>query len=349
MAAMPRSRRIVSALVVALAIAVPAAAQAHTVVAPPNIGWLSPTPQNGATASVTAGQTLSVAFAARDVLPTALVHISAAALPAGATLSVVDGNPATATLQWTPTAEQAGTYKLTFLATDNLPIPLKSVPLLLTVVVKPVVGTETVLSTATSSQWAFVNRATVARVAPSSRARAVVKVPTWTPENFPNLLLLLKQRYEKTGWWVQVRVSSLPNGRIGWVPRRAVGAYHVNASHLYVNRSSLRATLTKDGKTIFTTRVGVGKSYWPTPHGEFYIREKITGFRNPMYGPIAYGTSARSAVLTDWPGGGFIGVHGTNEPGLIPGRVSHGCVRMRNSAILKLSRLLTIGTPLTIS
>jgi hypothetical protein len=26
----------------------------------------------------------------------------------------------------------------------------------------------------------------------------------------------------------------------------------------------------------------------------------------------AFGTSARSVVLTDWPDGGFIGIHGTN-------------------------------------
>jgi hypothetical protein len=31
------------------------------------------------------------------------------------------------------------------------------------------------------------------------------------------------------------------------------------------------------------------------------------------------GTSARSRVLTDWPAGGFIGIHGTDEPALIPG------------------------------
>ena len=93
----------------------------------------------------------------------------------------------------------------------------------------------------------------------------------------------------------------------------------------------------------------MGKPYWPTPPGQFYIRDKLTNFNNPFYGPIAFGTSARSAVLTDWPGGGFVGVHGTNEPQLIPGRISHGCIRMPNAAIVKLSHLMTVGTPLTIT
>ena len=47
-------------------------------------------------------------------------------------------------------------------------------------------------------------------------------------------------------------------------------------------------------------------------------------------------------------GGGFVGIHGTNRPDLIPGRVSHGCIRMRNRDILRLSRLTPVGTPVTI-
>ena len=92
-----------------------------------------------------------------------------------------------------------------------------------------------------------------------------------------------------------------------------------------------------------------GRTIWPTPRGEFYIRSKLTNFNDPFYGPIAFGTSARSATLTDWPGGGFVGVHGTNEPGILPGRVSHGCIRMPNASIVKLARLMPVGTQLTIS
>jgi lipoprotein-anchoring transpeptidase ErfK/SrfK len=53
--------------------------------------------------------------------------------------------------------------------------------------------------------------------------------------------------------------------------------------------------------------------------------------------------SARSAVLTDWPDGGFVGIHGTNQPELLPGRVSHGCIRMRNEDIVELGRSMPIG------
>jgi lipoprotein-anchoring transpeptidase ErfK/SrfK len=63
---------------------------------------------------------------------------------------------------------------------------------------------------------------------------------------------------------------------------------------------------------------------------------------------VAFGTSARSAVLTDWPGGGYIGIHGTSLPWLLPGRVSHGCVRMKNNAIVRLANQMGIGTPVSI-
>jgi lipoprotein-anchoring transpeptidase ErfK/SrfK len=59
-------------------------------------------------------------------------------------------------------------------------------------------------------------------------------------------------------------------------------------------------------------------------------------------------TVGRSTQLTDWPGGGYIGIHGTDAPQLIPGRISHGCIRVRNDDIVRLSRMLPLGTPLTI-
>ena len=117
---------------------------------------------------------------------------------------------------------------------------------------------------------------------------------------------------------------------------------------LWVIREKLTLTLKQKGATIFRTTVGVGRSYWPTPRGEFYIREKLTDFDSPAYGPIAFGTSARSNQLTEWPGGGVVGIHGTDQPELLPGDVSHGCIRLRNADILKLARLMKIGTPLTI-
>lgn len=71
--------------------------------------------------------------------------------------------------------------------------------------------------------------------------------------------------------------------------------------------------------------------------------------RSPGVGSVALGTSARSAVLTEWPAGGSIGIHGTGKPGLIPGGISHGCIRMRNAGILRPAALMPVGTPVVIN
>ena len=45
---------------------------------------------------------------------------------------------------------------------------------------------------------------------------------------------------------------------------------------------------------MFRARVGVGQARWPTPRGRFYIRNRLTRYRSATYGPLAFGTSARS-------------------------------------------------------
>ena len=148
--------------------------------------------------------------------------------------------------------------------------------------------------------------------------------------------------------WLQIRVPGRPNGRTGWVPRGAMGQLHPIETYLRINRTTLHATLFKRGKQIWRSPIGVGKASTPTPRGHFWIRERIHNLGGGgVYGPWAFGTAAYS-VLSDWPGGGVIGIHGTNEPGLIPGRPSHGCVRVPNTKILQLKRLMPIGTPVEI-
>jgi lipoprotein-anchoring transpeptidase ErfK/SrfK len=137
-----------------------------------------------------------------------------------------------------------------------------------------------------------------------------------------------------------------PNGRTGWMRRDALGMFHIVHTALGINREAMRATLYRDGKRIWTSPVGTGRPSMPTPAGHFYIRERLRGF-GATYGPVAFGTSAYS-VLSDWPGGGVVGIHGTDEPGLIPGHPSHGCVRVPNGAILALERLMPLGTPVRI-
>lgn len=199
-----------------------------------------------------------------------------------------------------------------------------------------------------AARWAPVLRTVVAHRYPTDDSAGVSMLSTTTPEETTNIVLVLRDEVSAGTVWALVRLPVLPNGTVGWVPRSALGGYEFVQTRLVIDRQELRATLYLDDRVVFEAPIGVGTPESPTPAGEFFIRDKLTKFRSPFYGPVAFGTSARSAVLTDWPGGGFVGVHGTNEPQLIPGRVSHGCIRLRNADILRLARLLPVGTPVTI-
>jgi lipoprotein-anchoring transpeptidase ErfK/SrfK len=161
------------------------------------------------------------------------------------------------------------------------------------------------------------------------------------------LVFLVRQRVPG---WTQVHLPIRPNGSLGWVRTRSV-MLALDPYRLTVSLSRHRITLWKDGKAIIEQRAGVGRSVLPTPTGLYYIVELL---RQPdprgPYGPYAFGLSAHSNVLYSFGGGpGQIGIHGTNEPGLLGTSVSHGCIRVVNSLIAKLARILPLGTPVAIN
>ena len=199
------------------------------------------------------------------------------------------------------------------------------------------------------SRWAYVLHRVAAHELPGVAARPVGLVRAVTPEGETNLVLAYASERDADGrLWIKVPLAMLPNGRSGWVPRDALGDLHAIRTHLVIDRARFTAVLLRNGRVVFRTTIGVGRSRWPTPPGDFYVRVRLEHFTDPMYGPVAFGTNARSPWLTDWPRGGVVGIHGTNNPGLLPGRVSHGCIRLRNDVIRRLARLMPLGTPISI-
>jgi hypothetical protein len=202
---------------------------------------------------------------------------------------------------------------------------------------------------ATFTAWAHPEHAAPIRRLPTRTSRRVARLRSLTEDGFPEVYLVLgsfTDRDQRT--WLQVRIPMRPNGRTGWVVSSALGPLHIVRTRLVVNRRDLRADLYDSGRRIWRSPIGVGKPSTPTPAGRFWIRERIT-VPNPRgsYGPHAFGTSAYSS-LAGWPGGGVVGIHGTDEPYLIPGRPSHGCIRVPNRSIRQLARLMPIGTPVWI-
>ena len=199
---------------------------------------------------------------------------------------------------------------------------------------------------ATFTRWAYVNRIAWIHRAPRKSSPRIAQLTWFTQDHFPSVYLVLRARQEGGVDWVKVRIPGRPNGRTGWVRRDALGPWRLTHSLVVVNRQRLRVHFYSDGRRIWSAPVGVGKPGTPTPAGRFWVVERfrIADPRSGYY-PYAFGTSAYSR-LSEWPGGGVVGLHGPYyAPRSIPGRISHGCIRLRTQDDFWLAKHLKVGTP----
>lgn len=151
-----------------------------------------------------------------------------------------------------------------------------------------------------------------------------------------------------TDGWVEVQLPVRPNGSTAWVPAEDVTVYEV-AYELRVSTADNTLDLYQDGELTDTFSVATGTGETPTPLGTYYLTELIAP-TNSGYGPFAYGISAFSDVLNEFGGGpGQVGLHGTDDADSIGRDVSHGCIRMSNEDITRLSELLPLATPIVIT
>jgi hypothetical protein len=312
--------------------------------------WVSPTRADNSHFAASLGSPFTLQLTASTSAPEAFVLIEpTAGLPRGASLDNKTGNGRTrAILRWTPA--EVGEYTLSFRASSDGLGASPTRTYVVDVQERTSYPKTTNLIDAKTAHWAMVVRQVDVHALPDASSKVVTTLRMTLPDKTQDLVAVLQERdLGPTETWYRVRLPILPNNSTGWVPASALGKLESVNTHLYVNIQKLRATLDVNGRPVFTTIIGAGHTYWPTPHGEFYIRSKLTNFNDPFYGPVAFATSARSTKLTDWPGGGFVGVHGTNQPQILPGYVSHGCIRMPNASILKLAKLMPVGTPLTVT
>ena len=188
-----------------------------------------------------------------------------------------------------------------------------------------------------------------APVPPDASARVARVLTEFRSDFRPRVVLVLETQITPSGsQWYRVSLPGRPNGQRGWIPSEAVRLRRVvNRIVVHRNARTLEVRRLADAKLLFRAPVAVGTADAPTPLGRnFYVQWRFTP-SDPFFGPFALETSAYSR-LSDWPGGGIVGIHGTSLPGLIGQAVSHGCIRMRNEDVVHLRRLAAVGTPLDI-
>lgn len=192
----------------------------------------------------------------------------------------------------------------------------------------------------------IVQARVVARVRPAEDARAVRILREFRPDGRYQVILAVGQHRAEDGrLWYRLDLPMRPNGTRGWVPAAALGLRSVR-KRIVIDRSTRILRLRHRGRSVLRARVAVGARGRETPLGRFYVTARFKP-TDPVLGAFAFETSAYSK-LTDWPGGGVVGIHGTNQPWLLGQAVSHGCVRVANRTILRLRRLVLLGTPIFI-
>jgi lipoprotein-anchoring transpeptidase ErfK/SrfK len=186
---------------------------------------------------------------------------------------------------------------------------------------------------------------------PRAGAKRIAVLQQFRPDFRPQYVLALDAVRTKAGkpTWYRISVPGRPNGRTGWVRAGALELHPVE-KRLIIYRGARRFQFWDGARLVRSGKVAVGKPGAETPLGLFYVTDKFNPSIDPdwsILGSFAFETSAYSK-LTDWPGGGIVGVHGTPWPSLLGQAVSHGCVRMDNRDVEFLRDRVPLGTPVKI-
>ena len=154
---------------------------------------------------------------------------------------------------------------------------------------------------------------------------------------------------KRTDGWVEVELPQRPNGQRGWIPPRQVRLTQT-PYRIEVSLAAHHINVFDNAAIVYQGPVATGTAATPTPTGSYYLRVLLKS-SNPssVYGPFAFGLSAHSDALTTFSGSDAeIGLHGNDDLSALGNSVSHGCIRMDNTAITALAKILPLGTPVDI-
>lgn len=164
----------------------------------------------------------------------------------------------------------------------------------------------------------------------------------------PRSPLLIDGRAQRDGQrWVKLLLPIRPNGSGDWAKVGDVAIEPVfHRVVVDLSDRTLRHFVRDDLVARF--RVGIGAPQYPTGEGRFYVWQRVSfADASGPYGIFALGLSGFSPVLSDWPGGGRMAIHGTADPSDRGREVSHGCVRVYNDDMRELLDI-PLGTPVVI-
>jgi hypothetical protein len=152
---------------------------------------------------------------------------------------------------------------------------------------------------------------------------------------------------ETRGNWVGVISTALPNGVIGWVPRKELSLREV-AWSIEISLTTRALVVRRNGAVVRRVAVGVGAAGSPTPVGRYVITDHIdpADYRASAYGCCILALSGHQThppagwnPNRDWR----LAIHGGAS-----GAVSAGCVHADEATLRLLMRMTPLGTPVTV-
>lgn len=147
---------------------------------------------------------------------------------------------------------------------------------------------------------------------------------------------------------------------------QAVAEKKNDKSYIYIKKSAFMLYyIDNEGKQAFAAGCALGKNPgqkekegdMKTPAGTFYVDEILDasywthdfgdgkGEIKGAYGPWFISINTDELSKGQWGG---IGIHGTHDPASIGTRASEGCIRLENSQVEELKKLVSVGTKVVI-
>jgi lipoprotein-anchoring transpeptidase ErfK/SrfK len=116
-----------------------------------------------------------------------------------------------------------------------------------------------------------------------------------------------------------------------------------------VDLSSLRLVVLRGRHSLGEFPIAAGMPTTPTPTGLFSVTDRVSFSQPGTYGSFALGLSARQRhLLSGWQGGDQVAIHGTENPDSIGSRASLGCIRVSETALKLLRRVVPLGAPVLV-
>ncbi len=185
----------------------------------------------------------------------------------------------------------------------------------------------------------------VTQLRASPGGRPLRWIGTRTEFDSPRVMSVTARR----GGWLRVLASERPNGRAGWIREDRARLASTNFS-IHVDRSARRLTLRRDGRTVRSFAVAVGRPGTETPTGRFAVTDMLRP-DDPAspYGCCLLALSGhQTKLLPGWPGGDRLAIHATPSLWTVGKAASLGCMRGRPGDVRRLMRTVPVGTPVFI-